>query len=118
MFYLKNRSLINFKKISKIINLMTKGSCPFVCHDVSLLSSPLTWTMTMMTTTLMIMCLPWCHREFTFDVDVSQLPCGLNGALYFVEMDEDGGKGKFPTNKVDGIYFCVFVSLKVYKTII
>lgn len=25
-------------------------------------------------------------REFTFDVDVSQLPCGLNGALYFVEM--------------------------------
>ena len=74
--------------------------------------------MTMMTTTLMIMCLPWCHREFTFDVDVSQLPCGLNGALYFVEMDEDGGKGRFPTNKVDGIYLCVFVSLKVYKTII
>jgi cellulose 1,4-beta-cellobiosidase len=24
------------------------------------------------------------NREFTFDVDVSQLPCGLNGALYFV----------------------------------
>ena len=39
-------------------------------------------------------------REFTFDVDVSQLPCGLNGALYFVEMDKDGGKSKFPTNKV------------------
>jgi len=39
------------------------------------------------------------NREFTFDVDVSQLPCGLNGALYFVEMDEDGGKGRFPTNK-------------------
>ena len=50
--------------------------------------------------TLMIMCLPWCHREFTFDVDVSQLPCGLNGALYFVEMDEDGGASKYPTNKV------------------
>jgi cellulose 1,4-beta-cellobiosidase len=31
------------------------------------------------------------NREFTFDVDVSQLPCGLNGALYFVAMDEDGG---------------------------
>ena len=42
-------------------------------------------------------------REFTFDVDVSQLPCGLNGALYFVEMDEDGGKSKFPTNKVEMI---------------
>lgn len=30
-------------------------------------------------------------NEFTFDVDVSKLPCGLNGALYFVEMPEDGG---------------------------
>jgi len=38
------------------------------------------------------------NREFTFTVDVSQLPCGLNGALYFVEMDQDGGKSKFPTN--------------------
>jgi cellulose 1,4-beta-cellobiosidase len=32
------------------------------------------------------------NREFTFTVDVSTLPCGLNGALYFVEMDQDGGK--------------------------
>ena len=40
------------------------------------------------------------NREFTFDVDVSELPCGLNGALYFVEMDEDGGMGKHPTNEV------------------
>ena len=31
------------------------------------------------------------NQEFTFDVDVSQLPCGLNGALYFSEMDGDGG---------------------------
>ena len=31
------------------------------------------------------------NKEFTFDVDVSELPCGLNGALYFVEMEEDGG---------------------------
>jgi len=38
------------------------------------------------------------NREFTFTVDVSQLPCGLNGALYFVEMDQDGGKSKYPTN--------------------
>jgi cellulose 1,4-beta-cellobiosidase len=30
------------------------------------------------------------NREFTFDVDVSALTCGLNGALYFVEMDEHG----------------------------
>ena len=31
------------------------------------------------------------NQEFTFDVDVSNLPCGLNGALYFSEMDADGG---------------------------
>ena len=24
------------------------------------------------------------NKEFTFDADVSQLDCGLNGALYFV----------------------------------
>jgi len=34
------------------------------------------------------------NQEFTFDVDVSQLPCGLNGALYFVQMDADGGVAK------------------------
>lgn len=31
------------------------------------------------------------NREFTFTVDVSKLPCGLNGALYFAEMEADGG---------------------------
>jgi len=44
------------------------------------------------------------NREFTFDVDVSNLPCGLNGALYFVEMDADGGMSKFPTNKAGAKY--------------
>jgi len=34
------------------------------------------------------------NQEFTFDVDVSQLPCGLNGALYFSQMDADGGVAK------------------------
>eukprot|EP00405_Crypthecodinium_cohnii_P017022 CAMPEP_0206447000 /NCGR_PEP_ID=MMETSP0324_2-20121206/16501_1 /ASSEMBLY_ACC=CAM_ASM_000836 /TAXON_ID=2866 /ORGANISM="Crypthecodinium cohnii, Strain Seligo" /LENGTH=466 /DNA_ID=CAMNT_0053915639 /DNA_START=119 /DNA_END=1519 /DNA_ORIENTATION=+ len=33
------------------------------------------------------------NREFTFDVDVSTLTCGLNGALYFVEMSENGDLG-------------------------
>ena len=37
-------------------------------------------------------------REFTFDVDVSQLPCGLNGALYFVEMSQNGDKGQGSNN--------------------
>lgn len=33
------------------------------------------------------------NKEFSFDVDVSNLPCGINGALYFVEMPKDGDKG-------------------------
>jgi cellulose 1,4-beta-cellobiosidase len=39
------------------------------------------------------------NKEITFDVDVSQLPCGLNGALYLVEMDKDGGLSEFATNE-------------------
>ncbi|CZT44311.1 related to Exoglucanase 1 [Rhynchosporium secalis] len=39
------------------------------------------------------------NKEFTFDVDLSNLPCGLNGALYFVSMDADGGMAKYPNNK-------------------
>lgn len=44
------------------------------------------------------------NQEFTFDVDMSNLPCGLNGALYFVEMDADGGLAKYPTNKAGAKY--------------
>jgi cellulose 1,4-beta-cellobiosidase len=33
------------------------------------------------------------NREFAIEVDVSNLFCGMNGAMYFVEMDEYGGKG-------------------------
>ena len=44
------------------------------------------------------------NKEFTFDVDVSKLPCGLNGALYFVQMDEDGGMSKYPGNKAGAKY--------------
>jgi len=44
------------------------------------------------------------NTEFTFDVDVSQLPCGLNGALYFIQMDGDGGMSKFPGNKAGAKY--------------
>lgn len=43
-------------------------------------------------------------NEFTFDVDVSKLGCGLNGALYFVSMDADGGLSKFPSNKAGAKY--------------
>ncbi|TFK33732.1 cellobiohydrolase I-I [Crucibulum laeve] len=44
------------------------------------------------------------NKEFTFDVDVSKLPCGLNGALYFSEMDADGGLSKYATNKAGAKY--------------
>ncbi|KAF1336473.1 putative glycosyl hydrolase family 7 protein, partial [Globisporangium splendens] len=44
------------------------------------------------------------NQEFSFDVDVSKLPCGLNGALYFVQMDADGGKSKYPGNKAGAAY--------------
>jgi len=44
------------------------------------------------------------NREFAFDVDASKLPCGLNGALYFVEMDADGGKSRHPKNEAGAKY--------------
>ena len=44
------------------------------------------------------------NHEFTFDVDVSKLPCGLNGALYFSEMDADGGASKYSGNKAGAKY--------------
>jgi len=33
------------------------------------------------------------NREFTFDVDASALTCGMNGAVYFSEMEASGGLG-------------------------
>ncbi|KAJ3501651.1 hypothetical protein NLJ89_g9241 [Agrocybe chaxingu] len=44
------------------------------------------------------------NQEFTFDVDVSKLPCGLNGAVYFSAMDADGGMARFSTNKAGAKY--------------
>jgi hypothetical protein len=37
-------------------------------------------------------------KEFIFTFDVSNLPCGPNGALYFVQMDGDGGTSRYPDN--------------------
>lgn len=36
-------------------------------------------------------------QEFSFDVDMSKLPCGMNGALYMSEMPADGGKSALNT---------------------
>ena len=35
-------------------------------------------------------------------MDVSELPCGLNGALYFVQMDADGGMARYPGKNMAG----------------
>ncbi|KAK2764496.1 hypothetical protein FQN54_009191 [Arachnomyces sp. PD_36] len=42
------------------------------------------------------------NREFTYDVDASLLPCGVNGALYFSEMAADGDKSEL--NKAGAAY--------------
>lgn len=34
------------------------------------------------------------NREFTLDVDVKTMNCGMNGAVYFIEMDKKGGEGQ------------------------
>merc|ERR1712209_394054 len=34
------------------------------------------------------------NREFAMTFDVSEAQCGMNGAMYFVEMDEFGGKNR------------------------
>lgn len=44
------------------------------------------------------------NQEFTFDVDVSAVPCGVNGALYFVNMDPDGGKERYDANNAGAEY--------------
>lgn len=44
------------------------------------------------------------RTEFTFDVDMSKLPCGLNGAVYFSAMDADGGMSKYKNNKAGAKY--------------
>ena len=42
------------------------------------------------------------NQEFSFDVDMSNLGCGLNGALYLSEMPKDGGMSV--TNKAGAKY--------------
>ncbi|KAB8339344.1 hypothetical protein FH972_022277 [Carpinus fangiana] len=39
------------------------------------------------------------NQELSFDVDISGIPCGANGALYFTSMPTDGGQSAFVNNK-------------------
>ncbi|KAI9910169.1 hypothetical protein PsorP6_011041 [Peronosclerospora sorghi] len=57
------------------------------------------------------------NQEFTFDVDMSLLPCGSNGALYFVKMDADGGTARFPTNTAGAKYGTGYCDAQSPKTI-
>jgi cellulase len=46
-------------------------------------------------------------QEFAFDVDVSKLPCGMNGALYMSEMEAAGGKSRLnPGGAAYGTGYC------------
>lgn len=46
-------------------------------------------------------------NEFTFDVDMSKLPCGMNGALYMSEMAGDGGESELnPGGAFYGTGYC------------
>lgn len=46
-------------------------------------------------------------KEFTFDVDMSKLPCGMNGALYLSEMRADGGRSNLnPGGASVGTGYC------------
>ncbi|KAL4882380.1 concanavalin A-like lectin/glucanase domain-containing protein [Aspergillus karnatakaensis] len=54
------------------------------------------------------------NQEFTFDVDVSQLPCGMNGALYLSEMHADGGRS--PLNPAGSAYGTGYCDAQCYVT--
>ena len=46
-------------------------------------------------------------QEFAFDVDVSKLPCGMNGALYLSEMEAAGGQSALnPGGAAYGTGYC------------
>lgn len=46
-------------------------------------------------------------HELAFDVDMSKLPCGMNGALYLTEMSETGGKSALnPGGAAYGSGYC------------
>jgi cellulase len=53
-------------------------------------------------------------KEFTFDVDVSKLPCGMNGALYLSEMPADGALSDL--NKAGAYYGTGYCDAQCYTT--
>jgi len=46
------------------------------------------------------------NQELSFDVDLSTLPCGMNGALYLSEMDMSGGRSEYNPGAAYGGGYC------------
>lgn len=47
------------------------------------------------------------NQELTYDVDMSQLECGMNGALYLSEMDASGSRSALnPAGATYGTGYC------------
>lgn len=55
-------------------------------------------------------------QEFTFDVDMSKLPCGMNSALYFVEMDGKGGQSSTNLSVAGAPYGTGYCDAQCYTT--
>ncbi|RPA73852.1 endoglucanase 1 [Ascobolus immersus RN42] len=55
-------------------------------------------------------------NELAFDVDLSKLPCGMNGALYLSEMEADGGKKTTKLNKAGAEYGTGYCDAQCYTT--
>ncbi|KAH7125978.1 concanavalin A-like lectin/glucanase domain-containing protein [Dactylonectria macrodidyma] len=54
--------------------------------------------------------------EFTFDVEMSKLPCGMNSALYLSEMLPDGGQSLSPHNKAGPYYGTGYCDAQCFVT--
>ncbi|TQN68512.1 Endoglucanase type C [Colletotrichum shisoi] len=54
--------------------------------------------------------------EFTFDVDMVKLPCGMNSALYLAEMLPDGGRNTSNLNKLGPAWGSGYCDAQCFKT--
>ncbi|KAK7737656.1 hypothetical protein SLS63_002785 [Diaporthe eres] len=55
-------------------------------------------------------------QEFTFDVDMSKLPCGMNSALYLSEMEATGGKDSSDLSVAGAEYGAGYCDAQCYTT--
>ncbi|KZL85384.1 glycosyl hydrolase family 7 [Colletotrichum incanum] len=60
--------------------------------------------------------IPLTGSEFTFDVDMVKLPCGMNSALYLSEMPSDGGKNASTLNKLGPSWGTGYCDAQCFKT--